>query len=876
MSTAQHNNQTKKKDSSPKEEPEAQAREDVATIMAQMYRQDDKKKGLLVMIPTSVPLISNCAMNLLIPNDHAKTNNLIPIPNSCVFKSWMLVTTQARYDRWKSYRKRCAEKDDMHHHTPVFPILTYETIGMLKAVSGDNVDKNSEDRKRMLVIFENAECLVDILHKLPELEDTIMWFNKVLFFTNNIELGDFHTLLDIVDPTHTHNFPTRTSEARENHQEALTSLPRTLNSMILEPSTRMMMQFVFILGIVMNAKRVFNHSAEHAAHTHYNVHRHRRRTKRRRFFPVVFSSRSKRSRRHHTHRKNRKHTTRHGGQHTTSALSHCHTLHKRQGGILPFVLPVMSTFTASIASGTFLFWLFSKNVSVAGTVANLLSFVFMLVPNIVKGVSIFVGRNSPVIEEACANAYWNLASVVEGLDTFVHSSATRSGFIHVWRTIETIVMGFAKSMLRLEEKDRGIIMAFFGFMCLSWMTSKMIRRFVYPSYEDSLVIPHPNKADKDKNPLSLLIAVSCKKDIKNRNSYPFRVIKRRGVSYRNSTVKAILQQTREMQNVKSVYARQQKLNDIVNLHIKDKYEQAKRKYHGIQKANKRILLIVPHDNNEIMTSKSTWKRSTWTKEECFIILSVNDITSFTRDQIPEWSTELSQIKYPAHEIHFLSPPTNEERQAVVTMFAGVLKDADQEYVKGPFGFKIAREMEKKNTKLYEYIRPFHWFAWLLERDEPDKATPLTNSAKYSLKAKRFAKQAKSSSHWLTTAVSSIQSPEELVMNRRKEISHDCEQVRKILCKYQQPHWGDVDFKLVDLAGQELEDSAIDGVRNAHSLIATQNSTLKELLSTYFDDKVHLSDNDLYVAKIREVNDIAQKLNLHKVVPQGKGKGKGTK
>ena len=81
------------------------------------------------------------------------------------------------------------------------------------------------------------------------------------------------------------------------------------------------------------------------------------------------------------------------------------------------------------------------------------------------------------------------------MDTFVHSSATRSGFIHVWRTIETIVMGFAKSILRLEEKDRGIIMAFFGFMCLAWLSSRMIRRFVYPVYEDSLLIPHPNKKD---------------------------------------------------------------------------------------------------------------------------------------------------------------------------------------------------------------------------------------------------------------------------------------------------------------------------------------------------------------------------------------------
>lgn len=853
-----------------REQPEARVREDVSTIMTLLYEQDKDQKGLLVMIPASVPLISNCAMNLLVPNAHVQKSS---IPDTCDFKGWLLVTSQANYKRWKSYRKRCNQPDDLHYTTPNFSILTYETIGLLNAVSGDSADDTSKhDRKRTLLVFENAECLIDILQKRPELEESITWFNKTLFFTNNLELGDFHTLLDMVDTTHTHNFPTRTSEAREQHQEITTSFPRTLNRMILEPSTRMMMQFVFLLGIVMNAKRVFNHNAESTAHTHYNIH-HRRRRSRKRFLPSPFHSSKKRLRT----RKRAPPRRRHGGQaEAEGQQQHTAISHRtqKQGGFLPFLLPVMTTYTASLASGTFLFWLFSKNVSVAGTVANMLSFVFMLVPNIVKGVSIFVGRNVPQIEDACINAYWNLASVVEGVDTFVHSSATRSGFIHVWRTIETIVMGFAKSILRLEEKDRGIIMAFFGFMCLAWLSSRMIRRFVYPLYEDSLLIPYPNKKDRNKNTLPRLMVVSCKKDIKNHNSQPFRNLKRRTVHYRNNTVKAIIQQTQELQEHSSPYARQQKLNDIVNLHIKDKYEQVERKYNGLQKPNKRILLIVPHDNGEIMTDKVGWKGK-WNKEQCFVKLSVTDITSFERDDIPKWDSDLSQIKYPAHEIHFLSPPTNEERQAVVTMFAGILKDADQEYFKGPFGFKIAREVEKKNTKLYEYIRPFHWFAWLLERDEPETKMHhgLHERAKkkHTLKAKRFAQQAKASTHWLTNAVSSIQSPEELVMNRRKDVSHDCEQVRKILCKFQEKHRIDVDGKMVELAGMEIDDAVVKDVNSAKGKIRGHNDKIKGLFKNHFEDGVGLTEDQQYTEKIREVNALAQKLNLHALQKMGKPK-----
>ena len=831
-----------------RDDPEARVRKDVAVIMQMLNKQDSKKyRGLLVMIPSSVSLISNCAMNLLLPNKAAEKATNEATHSVPTYKGWILVTTHENYDNWMLYKKRCSRIDATYYKAPVFTLLTYETIGMLQAVAGD--DSNKSKYENTLLIFEHAENLIDILHKRPQISDYIRFFNKTLYFTNNIELGDFHMLFKLIDDTD-ESFPKSTAEVREQHEQQITSFPRAVNKLVLEPSTRMMMQFVFILCIVMNAKRVFNRNSEHDARSHYDGRFTRRRSVRR-FAPRLPTlRRARKQTREHGLRgqqNSRRHRRRHGGVHTRS-------LHKR-GGFL-FLMPGL--LTTSLMSGTFLFWLFSKNLSVAGTVANLLSFVFMLVPNIIKGISIFLSRNSPAMEEACANAYWNLASVVEGVDKFLHSSATRSGFIHIWRTVETIIMGFSKSILRLEEKDRGIIMAFFGFMCLAWMASKMIHRFVYPKYEDSLIIRNASLKD---NPVQMMVAVSCEKNIRHRDWSPFRNIKKRTVYYTTADFKEIIQGTKDLQKLSSPYAKEKTLTEILNVGIDDKYNSCKRKYNIKEKDKKRILVIVPDDALQSVN----WAKSRWNKDQCIVEISVKTIIAMRRDEKPKWDSTRSQIKYAAHEIHFITPPNNYQRQVVVTAFAGILNRSDVEFLRGPFGLKVARERSNQYTKLYEYIRPFNWFVWLTEIGQPSEVTTATTKNNPNKKKsttiqslKNVNKRGASTSHWLTTAISGIQSPEEMVMKRRKNLSHDCEQVRRILCKHKE---GSADFRLVSLEGESAEDGSIDGLSGTRKTINTHHVDLKKLFQKHFEDKAESDRSTDYTNLKKELKKMEKEFNI---------------
>lgn len=830
-----------------RDDPEARVRKDVAIIMQTLNKQDSKKySGLLVMIPSSVSLISNCAMNLLMPNKAATKATNEATYSVPTYTGWILITTHENYDNWMVYKKRCSRIDETYYKTPVFTLLTYETIGMLQAVAGDDSNKSKFDNT--LLIFEHAENLIDILHKRPEISEYIRFFNKTLYFTNNIELGDFHMLFELIDDTD-ESFPKSTVEVREQHEQEITSFPRAVNKLVLEPSTRMMMQFVFILCIVMNAKRVFNRNSEHVARSHYDGRFTRRRSTRR-FVPRLPTlGRSRKHRGKHTHKQknNRQPRRRLGGVNK-------HSIHKR-GGFL-FLMPGLMT--TSLMSGTFLFWLFSKNLSVAGTVANLLSFVFMLVPNIIKGVSIFMSRNSPVMEEACSNAYWNLASVVENVDKFLHSSATRSGFIHIWRTVETIIMGFSKSILRLEEKDRGIIMAFFGFMCLAWMASRLIHRFVYPQYTDSLII---RDANTNENPVQMMVVVSCEKNIRNRDWSPFRNIKKRTVYYQTNDFKEIVQRTKDLQKLSSPYAKEKTLTEILNVGIDNKHQSCKRKYNIKDKDKKRILVIVPDDDPQSMT----WTKSLWNKDQCFVEISVKTIIAMQRDEKPKWNSNLSQIKYAAHEIHFITPPNNYQRQVVVTAFAGILNRSDVEFLRGPFGFKVARERSNQYTKLYEYIRPFNWFVWLTEIGQPSvvttamkKKSPNNKKSTKLQSIKSVNERGTSTSHWLTAAISGIQSPEEMVMKRRKNLSHDCEQVRRILCKHRS---GSADFRLVSLEGESAEDGSIDDLSDTRNKINTQHVELKKLFQKHFDDKVESDRSTEYTNLKKELNKLEKELGV---------------
>ena len=871
-SNKQKKQQKKKiKNNTHKSEPLSRVRSDVAIVLKNMYKQPADHRGLLVMIPSSIPLICNCATNLLLPNEKAKKElGKMSIPDTCQFNGWILVTTREHYKQWKEVRTASLETNHSYFNTAPFTILIYEQIGMLKALQDNNNNNRIEntwtrtDSTKLLLVFEHAEYLIDLIHKQPKLTKDIRFFNKTLYFSNNIEIGDFHTIFSLIHQEDT--FPNNATDIREKHEKAITSVPRTLNKMILQPATRMMMQFVFVFCLVMNAKKIFCSKSEKTAKVHYNTHfyQYRRSHKHRRF---LGTSRAKHTgRKHHRYAHDHPQHQRFSSKHTSNKYSERTSRSKkrsrrpRHGGLLMMLPPMlMSSTLITGLSGTFLFWLFSKNISVANTVANMLSFVFMLVPNIIKGIAIFTSKHSPIIEDACINAYWNLASVVDAVDNFIQSNATRTGFNHIWHGVETLVMGFSKTMLHLSEDDRNLIMAFFGLLCLVWLTSTLIRKFVYPQYEDSLVISNPNK----ENPLQKMIVVSCEKDFQHNNtteSQPFRKLRTRTVYYKTETVKKIIQQTLELHKLSSPYARQKALQDVVNADITDKYKSCDNRYH-LRKANKRILVIVPNDYPNRDCTR--WNRETsWVENECFVLLSVNDISSWRRKHIPELNAEATQIKYPAHEIHFISPPSNYERHIVVSVFAGTIKKADEDFIKGPFGFKVAREYNTKTTKLYEYIRPFHWFAWLATFVQP-KDTDKSHQIKQP-QVLNGARHALSPVHWLSTAISGIQSPEQMVSQRRKEISYDCEQMCRILCRHQRRRLGEPDIMTVFMEGNRIDED----IGFTKSTYITEYNKLKQnynlvqdTFKEYFSEEIQLSADIIQSQQLKQLKDLKKKLGV---------------
>jgi hypothetical protein len=375
---------------------------------------------------------------------------------------------------------------------------------------------------------------------------------------------------------------------------------------------------------------------------------------------------------------------------------------------------------------------------------------------------------------------------------------------------------------------------------------------------DSLII---RDANSNENPVQMMVVVSCEKNIRNRDLSPFRNIKKRTVYYQTNDFKEIVQRTMDLQKLSSPYAKEKTLTEILNVGIDNKHQSCKRKYNIKDKNNKRILVIVPDDDPHSMT----WKKSLWNKDQCFVEISVKTIIAMRRDDKPKWNSNLSQIKYAAHEIHFITPPNNYQRQVVVTAFAGILNRSDVEFLRGPFGFKVARERSNQYTKLYEYIRPFSWFVWLTEIGQPSVVTTAmkkkssNNKKNTKLQSiKNMNERGTSTPHWLTTAISGIQSPEEMVMKRRKNLSHDCEQVRRILCKHRS---GSADFRLVSLEGESAEDGSIDDLSDTRNKINTQHVELKKLFQKHFDDKVESDRSTEYTNLKKDIKKLEKELGM---------------
>ena len=82
---------------------------------------------------------------------------------------------------------------------------------------------------------------------------------------------------------------------------------------------------------------------------------------------------------------------------------------------------------------------------------------------------------------------------------------------------------------------------------------------------------------------------------------------------------------------------------------------------------------------------------------------------------------------------------------------------------GVAGVEIVRQKKKLYTKLYEYVRSFHWFHWLKD------STPATTQKTPSSTSQPTHQL--TTTDWLNYAISNIKSPEEQVREQRINISN---------------------------------------------------------------------------------------------------------
>ena len=225
----------------------------VNTIINSLYNQPIEKKGLIVGMPTTATLIRACAANLLHPNhktiNDMKKKTIEPIH----FDGWIIVIPTEKQKLWKKYAsEQYCYTSTNSLSVPFFTVITYDTIGLLNTFHSL--------LENYLLIFENAEFLIDILHqqknqKSATIYSVIQKCKKSLFFTTNIHLVDIHELQYVIDKRDT--IPNNIRQIRNKYENKKSFALSQFNELFLQPSTRMMAQFIVVLGLVMNARQVY-------------------------------------------------------------------------------------------------------------------------------------------------------------------------------------------------------------------------------------------------------------------------------------------------------------------------------------------------------------------------------------------------------------------------------------------------------------------------------------------------------------------------------------------------------------------------------------------------------------------------------------------
>ena len=249
------------------------------------------------------------------------------------------------------------------------------------------------------------------------------------------------------------------------------------------------------------------------------------------------------------------------------------------------------------------------------------------------------------------------------------------------------------------------------------------------------------------------------------------------------------------------------------------------------------------NKQEEWDNTSNWKSNHERNSGLIVQLTMDDILQLKHMPIRDTT---GRAKYPAHEIHFVHPPSNHERDLVAQIFAGMFKDEDAPLLRADMlGIKIVKESSGHSTKMYEYIRTFNWFTWM--------RTSYANVSKRPQQGFRASKsRALKTYDWISLALSSLKSPEQLVRAHRDEIAHDWLEIYREMVSnrniYLQP------LNVAKLPNYEYEDVQIDPIQK--SKIKTHYKALSEAL-----DKVSKHTVEIVINEKERIGQLTQELDI---------------
>lgn len=630
---------------------------------------------------------------------------------------WAILTTRTNEPYW---RQECGVKNDKELSEREFPpptIDTYDTIGHLRAYVATG--------QHLLLVVDHAELLLGVDQSY---KDICSKFNYGLFFTEHVGWAELCDLVLWV----THNrppppqppqppHPPETSEILQKFKNSLHRPPTDTYNVFVAPATRWLAHFAVVLCVLSQMKAWLVWGQGKTSRKGGGVRTYARR--RTRMVRAVSRSR-----------------VRGRATHITTVRQ------QRGGGVLSGILRWFTEATMG-------------KISISKIVKTLLSFLVNLVPEIFKGVREFGSEYSAQHMPSIKRFVKRFVRVCNGIVNRIGGNAARAG--------KRIGITTARRVLRigaLRESFASLRKGFQTLFCLDtatarlavgfavawmilWLSSYTLRMRIHPlsastksERNDAINVfkkyLHIVKSDQNVHSSS-----GTTKIVPLDDSCAARDIIPRHMAYLAEDLQQTIQQTTDLQATwakdphRALASRHAALRRICASSLSDAYLQecVKQISSGpnaswfrarkvLRYTRERVLIVIPQCD-----ISTTWDLNRWNKITADANQQTQSVdrrhlfyitTASLLAKIPDIFADGSPSILPAHEIHYILPPSNAERHMYWTLFGTIEKQSlgtqmhyiDRE-VQLPLGLSIAVKSDARTatasaTRQYEYMRTY--------------------------------------------------------------------------------------------------------------------------------------------------------------------------